>query len=109
MDASRRRDVSSDQNDARDRSQIRGEVKLKIARDHPITDLGGDDPASVWEKLSPMQGANQFVGPKVAPGIQVVLQSDDEKTDDGLGRIRQRSRRVHRLRFDLPMVAKRTK
>jgi hypothetical protein len=57
-------------------SQIDPPLSPKISRSHPITDLGGDSPSSTWVELPPLLGANRLIGPKVAPGIQVVLESE---------------------------------
>lgn len=59
-------------------NQITEPFGLSLARSHPITDLGGDQPKQVWRDLPPQLGANRFVGPKVAPGVEVLLQSEDE-------------------------------
>ena len=98
MDSSRRRDIASDVTDQRDTSQIRGEVLLQPTRNHPIIDLGGEDPDETWKKLAPMQGANRLVGPKVAPGVQVVLQNPNKEPMMVLGEYG--SGRVASLAFD---------
>ena len=59
--------------------QISGPIPLEMTRDHPITNLGGDDPASAWKELPPQKGANRFLGPRVAPGVQVILESPEKK------------------------------
>lgn len=56
-------------------NQIPGPVPLRLAQVHPITELGGDDPTSVWQSLPPLLGANRWTGPKVAPGVSVLLES----------------------------------
>ncbi|MEO1528239.1 MAG: glutamine amidotransferase [Planctomycetota bacterium] len=65
--------------DARKNAQLAGPVSIEIARNHPIVDLGGDDPRSVWRELPEAPGANRFVGTKVAAGIQVLLQTPTEE------------------------------
>ncbi|TWU43013.1 hypothetical protein Q31b_20480 [Novipirellula aureliae] len=78
MDASRRRDISEEiQADAAD--QIPGPLKIELARSHPITNLGSSDPEQVWDSLPPLLGANRFVGPKVAPGVQVLLETPQKQ------------------------------
>lgn len=74
MDRSRRRDA-----DAKPTSenQIDGPLTIELVRNHPITDLGGNDPAKTWQRLPPLLGANRLRGPKVSPGVQVLLQSSD--------------------------------
>ena len=57
-------------------SQIDTPLLPKLVRSHPITDLGGESPASVWKQLPPLLGANQLIGPKVAPGVQVLLETE---------------------------------
>ncbi|MCA9139693.1 MAG: VWA domain-containing protein [Planctomycetales bacterium] len=84
MDASRRRQptrsvLSPAELDARSKSQLPGPIKIELARDHPIVDLGGQNSAAVWSSLPELSGANRFVGPKVATGVQVLLQTPDEQ------------------------------
>lgn len=54
---------------------ISDSVEVELARNHPITDLGGDDPSQVWKSLPPLLGANRLSDPKVAPGVMVLLQT----------------------------------
>ncbi|TWU23186.1 hypothetical protein Pla52o_27210 [Novipirellula galeiformis] len=77
LDASRRIDIASDRG-ASVRQQIEGPITMNLARAHPITDLGGSDPAKIWASLPPLPGANRFVGPKVAPGVQVLLETPEK-------------------------------
>ena len=49
--------------------------RFNLRRTHPITDLGGNDLPSVWRKLPPLTGANRWFGPKVAPGVEVLLET----------------------------------
>lgn len=74
LDASLRRRVGAARNESH--GQLPSPVPIRLARTHPITDLGGNDPAGIWAALPPQLGANRFVGPKVAPGVQVLLQND---------------------------------
>lgn len=60
-------------------NQIAEPFTLNLTRNHPITDLGGDRPEQIWKDLPPQLGANQFTGPKVAPGIEVLLQSETQQ------------------------------
>jgi hypothetical protein len=46
---------------------------------HPITNLGDQDTRDLWQQLPPMLGANRFVAPKVAPGVQVLLESPNNE------------------------------
>ena len=63
------------QPNANDRTdQLPGPLVVEIARSHPINNLG-DDSQSIWKGLPPQKGANRFVGAKVAPGIQILLQT----------------------------------
>jgi uncharacterized membrane protein len=83
MDASRRRQptravLSAAEKAARDASQLPGPIKVQVARNHPIVDLGGQNPNQVWSSLPELSGANRFVGAKVATGVQVILQTPDE-------------------------------
>ncbi len=73
MDASERRVVGSvnppeNQSDA--------PVSIRLTRNHPITDLGGGDPSQAWQQLPSLLGANLWQGPKIAPGVQVLLESE---------------------------------
>jgi len=38
--------------------------------------LGGDEPAVIWNELPPLLGANRLIGAKIAPGVQVLLESE---------------------------------
>ena len=58
--------------------QLDGPIAIQIARLHPINELG-DDSATIWKELPPLKGANRFSGIKVAPGVQVLLQSDKKE------------------------------
>lgn len=83
MDTTRRRQptrgvLTSTEKDSRAAGHLQGPVQVMIAKNHPIIDLGGQNPASVWNSLPHLTGANQFVGAKVATGIQVILQTPDE-------------------------------
>lgn len=80
MDASRRRDINSPRPPAEsDTTQMPGPLAIQLRKVHPITDLGGDEPASVWRQLPELTGANRFVGPKVAPGIDILLETADQQ------------------------------
>lgn len=57
--------------------QIDGPIRPIPARDHPITAIG-EDVDAVWRDLPSLTGANLLVGPKAAPGVQVLLETDDE-------------------------------
>lgn len=50
-------------------------LQLSLVRSHPITDLGGDRPDQVWESLPKQLGANRLGDIKVAPGIEVLLET----------------------------------
>ena len=73
MDRSRRSRPDSE----RTANQLPGPLAVRLARAHPITDLGGEDPAQIWGQLPPLKGANRWVGAKVAPGVQVLLESPE--------------------------------
>lgn len=76
LDASLRRSVGADPPAT---SQLEGPLKLQVARPHPITRLDeGGDPQAAWDQLKPLLGASRFVGPKVAPGVQVLLQTQQQ-------------------------------
>ncbi len=80
MDPSRRRDVNSPRPPGGDNeAHIPGPLPIQLRRAHPITDLGGQDPPSVWRQLPPLTGANRLVGAKVAPGVEVLLQTADQQ------------------------------
>jgi hypothetical protein len=76
MDPSLRRAVDAVGADGK--GQLPPPIAIQLARLHPITQLGGDDPAAIWKQLPPQLGANRFLGPKIAPGIQVLLESSSE-------------------------------
>src|SRR5690606_4968192 len=64
--------------DPPDAAMIEGPVPLQIARPHPITRLTNPgNNAEVWQELKPLRGANRFVAPKIAPGVEVLLESPD--------------------------------
>lgn len=75
MDRSRRQSIDAATTGRDD--QFYDSISIDLARRHPITDLGGADPAQTWRELPPMVGANRFVGPKIAPGVDVLLQTSD--------------------------------
>lgn len=74
MDATRQRSVREDPSDA---DQIAGPLDVRLAKVHPVTELGGSDPSKVWQELPPLLGANRWIGPKVAPGVSVLLETPD--------------------------------
>lgn len=75
MDATLRRRVGSLPDE---KGQLEPPVRVELARLHPISNLGGSEPAELWRELPPQLGANRFQGPKIAPGVQVILESPDE-------------------------------
>ena len=75
MDQSRRR--SGDTSTADRDDQLTGEISIRPARRHPIINLGGDNPLQIWQQLPPMIGANRLIGPKIAPGVEVLLENSD--------------------------------
>lgn len=83
MDPSRRRQpargvMSSAERNARAAGQLSGPIKVQVAKNHPIVDLGGQNPKSVWSSLPDLSGANRIVGARVATGVQVLLQTLDQ-------------------------------
>lgn len=62
-------------------SDFTGEVPLILTKTHPITTLAPSssfqDQVDLWKSLPPMIGANQFSDIRVAPGIQVLLETPD--------------------------------
>lgn len=74
LDPSKRRTVGAIDQDTGD--QIDGPLTIRLARRHPITDIGGDDLPTFWQQLPALAGANRLSGPKVAPGVQVLLETD---------------------------------
>ena len=58
--------------------QIDQPVRVQLAQQHPITDLGGDDPATVWGSLPELAGANRFGDIRAAPGVEVLLESAEQ-------------------------------
>ncbi len=73
MDPARRRSIDAPTSDRSD--QIPGEVSITLARPHPITDLGGPASEQTWQQLPKLLGANRLIGPKVAPGVEVLLET----------------------------------
>lgn len=61
-----------------DEAHLAGPLPIRLVRNHPITELGGQDPSTIWNQLPPLQGANRLVGPKVAPGVQTLLESGNQ-------------------------------
>ena len=57
-------------------TQLDPPIQPKLSRAHPITDLGGDEPAVFWNELPALLGANRLLGAKVAPGVQILLESE---------------------------------
>ncbi len=78
MDSSRRRTIHASQPD-NPSDQLGGPIPIRLARSHPITDLGGEDPAAVWQQLPPQEGANRLLDPKVAPGVETLLESPNQE------------------------------
>ncbi len=61
------------------RWHISGDTPMIPVRDHPVTRLGDRQlNTRIWERLPPLKGANRFLGVKVAPGIQVLLETPGE-------------------------------
>ena len=58
--------------------QLPGPVVIEVSRQHSITDLGEDN-TELWKTLPPQKGANRFLDPKVAPGVQVLLQTPQKE------------------------------
>lgn len=81
MDDSRRRDVLAEVNPDNQipGNEVTGPIEIKLARSHPITDLGGTRPAETWRDLPGQLGANRWIGAKVAPGIETLLETSDEQ------------------------------
>ncbi|MEE2936368.1 MAG: glutamine amidotransferase [Planctomycetota bacterium] len=77
LDRSQRRTVGDVEQETGD--QIEGPLAVKLARQHPILEMGGDDPATLWPTLTPLLGANRLSGPKVAPGVQVLLETEQNQ------------------------------
>lgn len=84
MDPSRRRQptrsaMSPAERAARAGAQLSGPIKIKVAARHPIVNLGGANPQAVWDTLPDLSGANRFVGPKVAAGVQTLLTTANDE------------------------------
>ena len=72
--------------------QISGPVMIELSKSHPVTDIGGETPDEYWKKLSPLSGANRILKPKIATGVQVLLQTPDRQPllvvgEHGRGRV----------------------
>jgi uncharacterized membrane protein len=52
-------------------------VQLRPRRPHPITRLAAaEDNARLWSELKPLVGANRFIGPKLNPNVEVLLETE---------------------------------
>ncbi len=58
--------------------QVTDDIAIRIAQPHPLTRLLGDNDATTWSSLPPQLGANRFTNPKTAPGVEVLLESQDK-------------------------------
>jgi uncharacterized membrane protein len=62
-------------------SDLEGDVKLTAAMVHPITSIGNsdqlDETTKLWNQLPPLVGASRFSDVRVAPGIEVLLETAD--------------------------------
>lgn len=54
-------------------------IEIRVARSHPITSIGGQAGSEIdtWMALPPQLGAYPWLGAKVAPGVDVLLESPD--------------------------------
>lgn len=77
MDKAQRRTLDAPTSNRAD--QLDGPISIVLSRRHPVTDLGGDDPIKTWQQLPSILGANRFIGPKVAPGVEVLLETNDQQ------------------------------
>jgi uncharacterized membrane protein len=77
MDPARRKSIDAETANRTD--QRTDAISIQLVRRHPITDLGGDDPAQAWKQLPNLVGANRLIGPKVAPGVEVLLETSDQQ------------------------------
>ncbi|MEX0824641.1 MAG: glutamine amidotransferase, partial [Pirellulaceae bacterium] len=76
MDASLRTTIDQQ---APERAMLPGPIRPQVARRHPITILGNStNPQTDWDRLKPFLGANRLRDIKVAPGVQVLLESPDQ-------------------------------
>lgn len=60
--------------------QLEGPLAPQLPRLHPITsldptDLSLDDQQAAWDRLPPLLGANRLGAPRVAPGVNVLLET----------------------------------
>lgn len=60
-------------------AQIPGPIRLQIATNHKIVDLGGTDSAATWKNLPVMNGATRFLGKKRTPGTLVLLENEAQE------------------------------
>ncbi len=63
MDSSRRRTVDANRPD-NPTDQLAGPLPIRLARSHPITDLGGEDPALIWQQLPPQEARIASLAPR---------------------------------------------
>ncbi|QEG41794.1 glutamine amidotransferase [Roseimaritima ulvae] len=76
MDRSLARPASPDGVDA---AQLPGPLKIRVARSHPVVRLNGNqEPQQTFDALAPLTGANRLADVRAIPGVQVLLESEDE-------------------------------
>ncbi|MFG0287759.1 MAG: glutamine amidotransferase [Rhodopirellula sp. JB044] len=84
------------------RGQLAGPITLRPSRGHPITTIKTLGRDANWTTLPPMPGANALPGVKTNPGVQVLLEDNNEAPMLVVGEYGQG--RVASLAFDSTWV-----
>ncbi len=65
------------------KSELEGEIKIVPVGSHPVTNLesgeNGESQSKIWGELPALVGASRFVDAKVAPGVEILLETQDEE------------------------------
>jgi hypothetical protein len=56
-------------------NDLQAPIAIQLAQTHPITDIGGDDPAATWKSLPTLSGADEMGILKTMPGAATLLQT----------------------------------
>jgi uncharacterized membrane protein len=60
-------------------SDLQPPITIQLAQTHPITDLGGDDPAATWKSLPALLGADAMGTLRTMPGAATLLQASESE------------------------------
>ncbi len=60
-------------------AQLPGPLNIRVARSHPLVQLdAGGEPQQAFDRLLPLTGANRFQDVRAVPGVQVLLETENE-------------------------------